>query len=59
MTDAARKLAVNKLDALRGAGHDVATMLDQSILHAWDTFYAPKQDLLDGGANGQPWEGGV
>lgn len=62
MTDAARKLAVSKLDTLRGAGHDVATMLDQSILHAWDTFYAPKMN--DGPAQGtfgndQPWTGAV
>lgn len=61
MTDAARKLAVNKLDALRGAGHDVATMLDQSILHAWDTFYAPKTDTAPQGVlgNDQPWTGAV
>ncbi|CAB3729013.1 hypothetical protein [Achromobacter piechaudii] len=62
MTDAARKLAVSKLDTLRGAGHDVATMLDQSILHAWDTFYAPKTN--DGPAQSalggdQPWTGAV
>jgi hypothetical protein len=62
MTDAARKLAVNKLDALRSAGHDVATMIDQSILHAWDTFYAPKTN--DGPSQGalgsdQPWKGAV
>lgn len=61
MTDAARKLAVNKLDALRGAGHDVATMLDQTILHAWDTFYAPKADTAPQGVlgNDQPWTGAV
>lgn len=62
MTDAARKLAVTKLDALRGAGHDVGIMLDQSILHAWDTFYPPKMN--DGPAQGtfgndQPWTGAV
>lgn len=62
MTDAARKLAVTKLDNLRSAGHDVATMLDQTILHAWDTFYAPKTN--DGPAqaafgNDQPWTGAV
>ena len=59
MTDAARKLAVTKLDALRAAGHDVATMMDQSILHAWDTFYPPKADAALQGALGsdQPWTG--
>ncbi|MBN3270141.1 hypothetical protein CUR95_24070 [Bordetella bronchiseptica] len=61
MTDGARKLAVSKLDALRGAGHDVVTMLDQSILHAWDTFYAPKADTTPQGVLGsdQPWTGAV
>ncbi len=61
MTDAARKLAVGKLDTLRGAGHDVATMLDQTILHAWDTFYAPKADTAPQGVLGhdQPWTGAV
>lgn len=62
MTDAARKLAVTKLDGLRADGHDVAVTIEQSILHAWDTFYAPKsagsasQGAL-GGAS--PWEGAV
>ncbi|AXT88332.1 hypothetical protein WLZ19_21845 [Bordetella bronchiseptica] len=61
MTDAARKLAVTKLDTLRAAGHDVATMMDQSILHAWDTFYPPKADAALQGALGsdQPWTGAV
>ncbi|MCP1404443.1 hypothetical protein [Achromobacter insolitus] len=52
MTDGARKLAVSKLEALRGAGHDVAAMLDQSILHAWDTFYPPKPDSGQGSLGG-------
>jgi len=42
MTDAARKLAASRLAKLRQEGHDVATMLNDSILHAWDTFYPPK-----------------
>lgn len=42
MTDAARKLAVGRLERLCAEGHDVAAMLNDSILHAWDTFYAPK-----------------
>lgn len=61
MTDAARKLAVGKLEALRGGGQDVAAVIDQSILHAWDTFYGIKGDAAapSAGANGQPWEGAV
>ncbi|WP_116521024.1 DNA replication domain protein [Achromobacter insuavis] len=60
MTDAARKLAVTKLDTLRTAGHDVATVIGQSVLHAWDSFYE-----LKGGAaqavpgDEQPWTGAV
>lgn len=60
MTDAARKLAVTKLDTLRTAGHDAATVIGQSVLHAWDSFYE-----LKGGAaqavpgDDQPWTGAV
>lgn len=60
MTDAARKLAVAKLDTLRSAGHDAATVIGQSVLHAWDSFYE-----LKGGAapavpgEDQPWVGAV
>ena len=60
MTDAARKMAVTKLDALRSAGHDVAAVIEQSVLHAWDSFYE-----LKGGAapavhgEDQPWVGAV
>lgn len=60
MTDAARKLAVTKLDTLRSAGHDAAAVIGQSVLHAWDSFYE-----LKGGAapaepgNDQPWTGAV
>jgi len=57
LTDAARKLAVNRLDKLRAEGHDVATMLNDSILHAWDTFYAPKEGTLSKPAN--HWEGAI
>lgn len=60
MTDAARKLAVTKLDTLRSAGHDAAAVIGQSVLHAWDSFYE-----LKGGAalavpgEDQPWTGAV
>lgn len=60
MTDAARKLAVTKLDTLRSAGHDAAAVIGQSVLHAWDSFYE-----LKGGAapavpgDDQPWTGAV
>lgn len=60
MTDAARKLAVTKLDTLRSAGHEVGAVIGQSVLHAWDSFYE-----LKGGAapavpgEDQPWTGAV
>lgn len=60
MTDAARKLAVTKLDTLRSAGHDAGAVIGQSVLHAWDSFYE-----LKGGAapavpgEDQPWTGAV
>lgn len=43
LTDAARKLAVNRLERLRSQGHDVRDLLNESILHCWDTFYPPKE----------------
>ncbi|TEA78659.1 YdaU family protein [Allopusillimonas ginsengisoli] len=43
MTDRARRLAVGKLESLRNEGHSVESLLEQSILHAWDTFYPIKQ----------------
>lgn len=57
LTDAARKLAVNRLDKLRAEGHDVATMLNDTILHAWDTFYAPKEGAAQAATN--HWEGAI
>ena len=60
MTDAARKLAVTKLDALRAADHDVATMMDQSILHAWDVLPAEGRRGVAGAlGSDQPWTGAV
>src|SRR5690606_29080859 len=57
LTDAARKLAVNRLDKLRTEGHDVATMLNDTILHAWDTFYAPKEGVAQAATN--HWDGAI
>jgi hypothetical protein len=54
MTDRARALAISKLDTIRGEGHDVAAVIEQTIEHSWDTFYPIKSgrngrngDLLD------------
>ncbi|MDS1141731.1 hypothetical protein RE432_14920 [Pusillimonas sp. SM2304] len=44
MTDKARQMAVNKLAALRAGGNDPKAVMEQTILHAWDTFYPLKTD---------------
>jgi len=42
MTDRARRMALATLQDLAGKGHDVKAVMEQSILHAWDTFYPLK-----------------
>lgn len=44
LTDRARTIAVNKLEKLRMAGQDVQAVIDQTIEHSWDTFYAVKTE---------------
>jgi biotin operon repressor len=39
LTDRARQTAVNKLAKLREAGQDIEACIEQTVLHAWDTFY--------------------
>ncbi|TAL90929.1 MAG: hypothetical protein EPN62_00920 [Candidimonas sp.] len=46
LTDKARQLATNKLAALRDDGHDLQAVVEQTVLHAWDTFYPLKADAL-------------
>lgn len=45
MTDRARGLAVNKLASLLNEGHQVDAVMEQTILHSWDTFYPIKGDF--------------
>jgi hypothetical protein len=48
LTDRARALAVGKLDDLRSSGHDVRAVIEQSVLHSWDTFYELKGGRMNG-----------
>lgn len=57
MTNRARQLAVNKLKTLVDDGHDVKALLEQSILHAWDTFY-PLKTTVAATAN-EPWANAI
>lgn len=59
LTDRARTLAVGKLEALRSGGHDVQAVIEQTVLHAWDTFYPLKAPQMNGHDTGpaNPWEG--
>ena len=50
LTDRARDMAVSKLQALQDGGHDVKAVMEQSILHAWDTFYPLKTDATPAAA---------
>lgn len=42
LTDRAVVLAIRKLDALRNGGHDVAVILDNSVLNSWQDLYPPR-----------------
>ena len=42
MTDSAMTRMINKLTKAHEAGHDVETMLEQSILNSWSDVYEPK-----------------
>lgn len=58
LTDRARTLAAAKLEALRSGGHDVQAVIEQTVLHAWDTFYPLKTENGYGGnpPTGEAWE---
>lgn len=43
LTDRARVLAVGELKKLRSAGQDVQAVIQQSVLHSWDSFYEVKK----------------
>lgn len=53
LTDRAIVLAIRKLEALRGEGHDPAAVLDQSSLKSWQDLYPVKDDQV-GQRHGQP-----
>jgi len=54
LTDRARDLAVSKLAELKSAGNDPGQVIEQTVLHAWDTFYPIKHDgNAGGGINGK------
>jgi hypothetical protein len=42
MTDHARMLVIKQLEKLRAAGHDPATILNNSTRNSWQDVYAPK-----------------
>lgn len=57
MTDRARQLAVGKLESLVAEGNDVSALLEQSILHAWDTFYPLKNQTT--ATADEPWANAI
>jgi uncharacterized protein YdaU (DUF1376 family) len=42
LTDRAKTRAINKLEALHSAGHDIAELLDRSTINGWLDIYEPK-----------------
>ena len=42
LTDRATNRAINKLDAIRAKGHDIAELLDRSTINGWLDIYEPK-----------------
>lgn len=45
LTDRARALAVKQLMRLRDDGQDVREVIEQSVLHSWDSFYEVKRSM--------------
>lgn len=43
LTDRAIARAINKLDAIRAKGHDIAELLDRSTMNGWLDIYEPKE----------------
>jgi len=44
LTDRARSLAVKELEKLRDGGNDPRAVIEQSVLHCWDSFYELKSN---------------
>lgn len=49
MTERAAKAVIKKLENYRSQGHDVSTILEQSIRNSWQDVYEPKVDYQSGG----------
>lgn len=49
MTPRAAKAIIKKLETYRSNGHDVSTILEQSIRNSWQDVYEPKVDYQSGG----------
>lgn len=43
LTDRATARAINKLDAIRAKGHDIAELLDRSTINGWLDIYEPRE----------------
>jgi hypothetical protein len=54
MTVRAMQLAIQKLDALRKAGHDVVAIIDSSVLNGWQDLYPPRQGSVSPAASTVP-----
>lgn len=48
LTDRARALAVKELEKLRSSGQNVEEVIEQSVLHSWDSFYEVKRSVNRG-----------
>lgn len=51
MTGHAMQLAIQKLGALRNAGHDVGAIIDSSVLNGWQDLYPPRQGSVSSAAS--------
>lgn len=49
MTPRAAKLIINKLEKMKGQGHDISQILEKSITNNWRDVYEPKADHQSGG----------
>jgi len=48
LTDRAKARAINKLEALHTAGHDIGELLDRSTINGWLDIYEPKETYRAG-----------
>ena len=55
LTDRAKTRAINKLEALHTAGHDIGELLDRSTINGWLDIYEPK-GITNAGNSAKPTE---